>query len=391
MRCSPDGLRLRFTLNDEKTNSHSLWEINTDGRNAHSLLAGSNDPLDACCGVWTSDGKYYVFQTHSRSGRKDLWVLPEGRSWSAKRKGLTKLTNGPLAFDSPQSSRDGQKLFAIGLQPRSELVRYDARSGFVPYLGGISAAGVAFSKGGEWFTYTSATDGTLWRAKTDGSERFQLSYPPMDVIVPRWSPDGKQIAFSGTLPKKPRNSYLISSSGGVPQQIVPEAFTSSDPNWSPDGKSIVLWLADSGFINKRISIVDLASGKETRLPASEHLFSPRWSPDGRYIAAIAEDEQELVVFDRSTQQWVSLAKKRIGYPSWSHHGDFVYFDTLGENPAFFRVRISDLRLERLIDLKGSRRFWSVWEPWSGLAPDDSLLLQRDTSMEEIYALEWRTQ
>ena len=209
--------------------------------------------------------------------------------------------------------------------------------------------------------------------------------------MPRWSPDGKQIAFSGTLPKKPRNSYLISSSGGVPQEIVPGAFASSDPNWSPDGKSIALWLADSGFTNKRISIVDLASGKETRLPATEHLFSPRWSPDGRYIAAIAEGEQELVVFDRSRQQWTSLARKRIGYPSWSQHGDFVYFDTLGEDPAFFRVRISDCRLERLVDLKGSRRFWSVWEPWSGLAPDDSLLLQRDTSMEEIYALEWQTQ
>ena len=73
------------TGRDEKTNSHSLWEINTDGTNLHSVLAGSYDPPEACCGVWTSDGKYYVFQTHSHSGRKDrayrkdqLGLRPEG-------------------------------------------------------------------------------------------------------------------------------------------------------------------------------------------------------------------------------------------------------------------------------------------------------------------------
>jgi Tol biopolymer transport system component len=304
-----------------------------------------------------------------------------------KSKRPTRLTYGPLDFTSPQPSTDGTRLFVFGLKQRSELVRYDTRSGFVPYLGGLTAAGLAFSSDGKWLTYTAVPEGTLWRNKIDGSEPLQLTYPPMDVIVPRWSPDGKWIAFSASSSKAPRNSFLISSKGGVPQEIVPGAFTSSDPSWSPDGKSIVLWLADSGFLNKRISIFDLATHIETRLPATEQLFSPRWSPDGRYIAAITAGEQKLVVFDRVRQQWIDLANKWIGYPSWSHDGSYIYFDTLGEDSAFYRVRVSNGNLERLVSLKGTQRFWSVWEPWSGLAPDDSLLLQRDTSTQEVYALE----
>jgi Tol biopolymer transport system component len=120
------------------------------------------------------------------------------------------------------------------------------------------------------------------------------------------------------------------------------------------------------------------------------VFSPGWSPDGRYIAAITDDSLKLVLFDRLNQQWQDLVSLPIGYPSWAHDGQYIYFDTtLSEDAAFFRVRISDHKLERLISLKGLRRFWGQLGQWTGLAPDDSLLLVRDTSSQEIYALDWQ--
>jgi hypothetical protein len=60
-----------------------------------------------------------------------------------------------------------------------------------------------------------------------------------------------------------------------------------------------------------------------------------------------------------------------------------------EDPAFFRVRIFDRKLERVASLEGLRRFWGQLGSWSGLAPDDSLLPVRDTSSQEIYALDWQ--
>src|SRR5207249_3058991 len=62
IRWSPDGSRLRFTVNDTTTNSNSLWEVSVDGTKLHPVLPSWNNPPAECCGNWTTDGKYFVFQ-----------------------------------------------------------------------------------------------------------------------------------------------------------------------------------------------------------------------------------------------------------------------------------------------------------------------------------------
>jgi hypothetical protein len=62
---------------------------------------------------------------------------------------------------------DGKKLYAVTAQIRGELVRYDSRSqAFAPYLSGISALAVRFSRDGKWVTYVSYPDFTLWRSRS---------------------------------------------------------------------------------------------------------------------------------------------------------------------------------------------------------------------------------
>jgi Tol biopolymer transport system component len=139
-----------------------------------------------------------------------------------------------------------------------------------------------------------------------------------------------------------------------------------------------------------IAIVDLKTGNISLLPGATQLFSPRWSPDGKYIAALTSDSHKVVLFDFATRQWIDLVTMPIGYHTWSHDGQYLYFDsTFKDDPAFFRVRISDHKLERVASLKGLRRYWGPLGEWSALAPDDSLLLARDTSSQEIYALDWQ--
>ena len=389
VRVSPDGRKIRLTLEDIKTGLGELWELNRDGSEPHPLLPNWNVAPHECCGRWTPDGKYFVFSS-LREGRTSLWVLPDRHSWIQTKAKPMQLTNGPLDFWMPVPSRDGKRIYALGGMPRSEVLRYDGRS-FVPYLGGASAADLAFSADGQRVAYVSVPELALWSSKIDGSDRIQLSDPgAMEVALPRWSPDGTLIVFMAKTLKSDWRAYLVAANGQGLRELIPGATVGLDPGWSPDGKSIVLSMGDLGPVSNKISIVDRETGKVSPVPGGENRFSPRWSPDGRYIAAITTDSQALMLFDRTNQRWTELARTSIGYPSWSHDGQYLYFDSiLTEDPAFFRVRISDHQLERLASLKDIHRYWGPNAEWSGLGPDDALLVTRNISSPEIYALDWQ--
>ena len=389
---SPDGRRLRFDITDPGNSSTAVWEVGRDGNGLRPLLPGWNSVPHERCGSWTPDGRYFVFQS-SRQGRNSVWVLAEKSSWFGGTSKPVQLTNGPLDFQSPVVSKDGKRIFAIGSQPRAELVRYSGKSGFEPYLDGSSIQDLAFSTDGKWMAYVTVPEGQLWRSRVDGTERLQLSPEGLAAELPRWSPDAKQIVFVGSSYKTDWLAYLISSDGTGLRELIPGAPSGYDPGWSPDGKSVVLRLGSGGSLDAHpsgIVIYDLETRKISPLPDTQQLFSPRWSPDGRYIAALTNDSLKLMLFDRASQKWQELASIPIGYPSWSHDGEYLYFDTsLSEDAAFQRVRISDRKLERLFSLKGIRRFWGPFGSWTGLAPDDTPLLVRDISSQEIYALDWQ--
>ena len=394
-RFSPDGRTFRFTEFDYRVDSMAIVEAAADGTRLHKMTGG-------CCGEWTSDGRFFIFQTRSDPAdlRIDLWALPEETrfSWRKREGKPIQLTAGPISFMSPLLSKDGKQIFAIGASSRAEVIRYDSRSKqFVPYFSGISAEGLAFSRDGQWVTYTSYPDGTLWRSKVDGSERLQLTFPPLRVLLPRWSPDGRQIAFNARLHDAPFNIYVISSEGGQAQRILPSEQNQDDANWSPDANSLVFGSGD--ISNKEpIKTIDLGSKRVSALPESSGLFSPRWSPDGRYIAATTKEHPfKLMLLDFSTQKWAEAFGSEMSYPSWSHDGKYIYFQNwhdpvkhIGER--IVRLRLSDRKVENIVDVKDVGRLITGTNiDWLGLAPDDSPLFARDISTSEIFALdvEWQ--
>src|SRR2546422_7050397 len=90
---------------------------------------------------------------------------------------------------------------------------------------------------GQWVTYTTYPESTIWRSKADGSERLQLTFPPMNAHEPRWSPDGREIVFTDL----PAKIFVVSVNGGTPRQLMPEDNPdfAGAATWSPDGNSIV--------------------------------------------------------------------------------------------------------------------------------------------------------
>jgi len=393
-RWSPDGSRLRFTVNG--ANGSAIWEIASDGTRLHPLLTGWNSPAAECCGSWTPDGKYFVFQS-SRGGVADIWAMREAGSLVRRvNHRPVQLTSGPTSTFAPLPGTDGDQIFVRTIQPRGQLVRFDAKSSeFRPLFPGappgIQGTGVDFSRDGKWIAYMSYPDGSLWRSRPDGSERSQLTYPPLLAYMPRWSPDGSQIAFMGQLPGKPWQLYIVSAQGGSAQQLIPEQRDQADPTWSPDGGSLAFGgqavsEKDAASVNA-IRLLDVRTRGVTVVPGSQGLWSPRWAPAGDRLAAMSNDGNELFVYSFSTRAWTKLAQASIGYPTWSHNGDSIFFlNHLAGGDQVFRVSVTGHKLEEVADLKNFHAAPFLVGYWLGLAPDDSPLLVRDAGIWDFYAL-----
>jgi len=385
-RYSPTGDRVRFTVYGR--DGLSLWEMRADGKDPHRLSPAGGDSLQQCCGMWSPDGEFYYFLANFRETPLanpvvggDLWVTRGNRS-TAETDGAARLTIGPLAYSALAPSRDGGKLYAVGTQARAELTRYDPRSNtFEPFLVGISALDADISRDGQWIAYVTFPEFAIWVSKLDGSNRRQLTFPPAHGFLPRWSPDGKQIVYTDL----DRNKvFIVPRDSGVPTPLLPDdPGNQIDPTWMPDRNSIVFART---HLDPDLAIyqVDLKTRQVRMVPGSKDLTGPRVSPDGRWINALSRDWTTVMIYDVQTEKWQQIAKADKGvfaYTNWSHDGEWIYARKFPHRAV--RINLADHHIEPVVDLKD---FPEPGPSWMALAPDDSIFLHRDRSVQEIYAL-----
>ena len=201
----------RILLTQPHPGDRRLLEINADGTGLREI----RKLTDELAPRWTSDEKYIVYQSGNAS-RSDIWLLPMRAGLFRRPAKPSRLTNGPLPYSLPTPGRDGKQIFVLGTKQRGELVRYDIKSHqFQPLLLGISATDPTFSRDGKWIAYASYPEHTLWRSRSDGTERMQLTFPPMDVRFPMISPDGTKVAFF----TDKHELFVIEMQGGQPQKF----------------------------------------------------------------------------------------------------------------------------------------------------------------------------
>jgi Tol biopolymer transport system component len=393
---SPDGKRIRFTVGDTAQNTTALWEVNQDGSNPHALLAKWQYASAACCGNWTVDGRYYIFQVLQNQPNTSttftaLWAMSESTPIAGNTPELVRLTSGPMSFGNASLARDSKKMWAIGVEPAGEVVKYDLGSKkFIPVIAGVSATDLAFSNDGKWATYVTIPEGTLWRSRADGTDRLQLTSVSEQAALPVWSPDGKQIAYVSMKPGQSWKLYLVAADGGTAHEVLTESGSQIDANWSADGSRLMFgdFSHDSGGLS--IRIFDLKTHKMEKVAGSDGLFSPRWSPNGRYIAALSPDNTTLKRFDFQTQSWSSWLVESAGsvsYPIWSADSKYLYFDDLvNGDESIRRVKVGDSQPELAFVLGAIDRYPGALGFWSGRAADGSWMFVRDRSTQEVYQL-----
>jgi WD40 repeat protein len=400
---SPDSGKILFRANTKSTGLFEFWtailgvntldsdllgpvvafdvmEVGADGKGMRTLRKANPDE---CCFHWSADGKYLLYSARA-GARWDLWALPMRKGWLRRSGEPVRLTNGPQSYPKGAiPNRDGKQIFAVGSKARGEAVRYDMNvRQFVPILPGISATDVTWSNDKKWVAYTSYPDHTLWRSRSDGSERIQLAFPPAVVFEPYISPDGTKVVFDNMADF---SICVVDMRGGQPRRLIERAISA---RWSPDGGSIVVNAVGPDW-DGGLEIVDVRTGKRTTIPSSKGKVGAFWLDQDTLGAN--DGLRKLVTFNRKTETWTELATFDRNFANQinSPDGKYVYVSVEGTEPSIQRVRVADHHIETIIDLKDFIRVLNFGLPQLRVAPDGSPLLTRDTDPQQIYALNVR--
>lgn len=201
---------------------------------------------------------------------------------------------------------------------------------------------------------------------------------------PRWSPDGKRIAFKSTRSGGQFDIYVMDANGANVTRITDHPANDHDPVWMPDGQSVIIsstresredlyrvWLADRrverlthhvvgraimpsispdgksvafaaqtlqrlNFWDFQIHVLDLATGKSRALDAPGGTCWPTWSPDGNLIANVAlhTEPSRLQIRAPTGEQSRELRpdpKRWHYYPEWSKDGRWIAFSVSPEH------------------------------------------------------------
>jgi hypothetical protein len=385
VRWTGDGRRLRFSAHGLGAVSWEaeMWEMPLEGGQYRPLGPGIG-------GRWTNDGKYFLFERQGGGkDRYDIFVRDESH-WLPRIGGATqRLTVGPLSFRHAGPAFDGRHLFAYGHMGRGQLMRLDpATNAWTPLLGGESAFYAEPSRDGQWLAWVRYPDGTLWKSRPDGSERLQLTSPPLEAHLPRWSPDGTRLAFAGRSPERPQMSvHVIAADGSSMDEVArPQGRDEYwDPCWMPDGKLTACLTNRPGLIE-----VDARGGAARPIPGTDRLSWNKCSRQGDLLATEGGDPagDRLKVRRAGAATWEDYGPAGIVYPNWTRDGRaFCGYQILPEP----RVVCRSLASRQLTSIAENPPFPLLsWQgsAWMGLDAEDRPIVTADRSTLGFYVLDW---
>lgn len=150
-----------------------------------------------------------------------------------------------------------------GVKPHAGMMRYPA----------ISARQIAF-------VYV----GKLWLVPREGGKAVPLATPPGQVMLPKFSPDGSTVAFTGNYDGNP-DLYTIPAEGGMPTRATHHPDRELLCGWTPDGKLLFSsrMMAPPVGAVRQLFTVSVRGGLPVRLPVP-YGQDAAISPDGRYLA-----------------------------------------------------------------------------------------------------------
>jgi tricorn protease len=360
---SPDGAALAFTARGNssgqwwrKGHSHldesEIWLMREGESASYERL--TNRGAREGWPMWSADGKS-LFYVSDKSGAQNIWVKPlqgQARQVSQFKDGRvlwpTMSYDGRLMvfernfgiwkFDPANNQASEVKISRRGVSTGTSVEHLTLTNQFQEMALSPDGRKVAFIARGEIFA-ASAKDGG------DATRVTNTLTAESNII---WSPDSKKLVYVSDRDKTP-HLYLYDFIKNAETQLTSDAKGDTVPRFSPDGK----WLAFERD-GRELRVMEVES-KQERLIATGFLERPpfdaerpfAWSPDGKWIAYMNTGERaftniHIASVGEATSKPVSfLANVNSNNISWSPDGSFILFDT-GQRTEGSRLARIDL-------------------------------------------------
>jgi dipeptidyl aminopeptidase/acylaminoacyl peptidase len=292
---APDGKTVAYTVTsiDRKANRRMsrIWVASADGTGTPAPF--TNETVSSSSPRWSPDGRSLAFLSARDAGRPQIWVL--SRSGGEARR-LSNLENGVSSFEW---SPDGTRVVCLTRTGPPPSKTSDVRH--------YTHANYKFNDTG-WFdekrSHLAIIDVQTGAAK-------QITDGDWNDTDPRWSPDSTRVAFvsnrSGKELDFDRNTdiWVAPAAGGAPVKVSDHAGPDRAPRWSPDGKSIAFLGAVDEDDAPNIYVAPAEGGKGSRELSKtfdQFVTEMTWAEKGRaiYAASGVKGESHLFRMDVET-------------------------------------------------------------------------------------------
>jgi tricorn protease len=363
---SPDGRRLAITARGvtaaqwwRRGSSHideaELWLVTLDSTPRYSRLSTGDRPGKGrdLWPMWSRDGST-VYYVSDRGGVENLYARAasggEGRA-------LTRFTDGRVLW--PQITTDGARIVferdfriwsldvASGRAAPLDITLRGAPTTPVAERLSLSAGVQAFALSPDAKKLALIVRGEVFAADAkDGGDAVRVTNTIAPEAMPAWASDSRRIAYSSW--REDRGRIYLYDFGARSERVLTAGGDDLNPRWSPDGKEIA-------FIRggNEIRVVNIASGAERLVARATQLgnvpFTAErnvvWSPDGTHLAYLAVGPRGFLnayvvsVSGGAPQQVSFLANAFGGTIAWSPDSRALYFDNTQrtENSQIVRV------------------------------------------------------
>lgn len=364
---SPNGKWLVISDKASANEPFSLSLLSPETGERRHLTAPPASVIGDCSPAFSPDGKTLAFVRVISAVVGEVYLVSvdggEPRQLTFSGEGISNLAWTPDGGEIVFCSRYGGK---------SNLLRIAVEGGARPQwlsASGSSAQYPAFSQRGNRLAWARNTDNTdIFRMSLNG--RSEASQPLENLIAstaietsPRYSPDGRRIAFVSNRSGSDE-IWVCGSEGENPVRLT--SFRGplvGSPSWSPDGRQIVFDCRPEG--NADIFTVGSEGGQARRLTqdAAEDIV-PSWSRDGRWIYFTSNRSGRLQVWKLAAEggdEALQVTQQGGFDPVESPDGQWLYFTADRGSSAIRRMPTSGGREMPLFDFhqKNYSRMWTV--------------------------------